>query len=89
LIWLENRSGSGAVAYAWCEPGGARCSANEAVSDRPFAAYGFERHSPKWLGEYGTLLIDPERGWLHAAWTQPVLENGVPIARIFWARSKL
>jgi hypothetical protein len=89
LIWIENRSGAGAVAYAWCEAGGTSCSPNEAVSDLPFAAYGFARHSPKWLGEYGTLLIDRDRRWLHAAWTQPVLEGGIPIARIFWARAKL
>ena len=41
VIWLENRTGRGGVAYASCDPGGARCKANEAVSDEPFASYGF------------------------------------------------
>lgn len=89
ITWLDNRSGVGALAYASCAPGGSSCSANEAVSDKPFASYTYERHLPGWLAEYGTLLIDSERRWLHAVWTQPVLENNKPISRIFHARAKL
>jgi hypothetical protein len=89
VTWLDNRDGGGALAYAACEPGGARCSANEAVSDKPFASYSFERHLPAWLSEYGVLLVDAERRLLHAFWTQPVDEDGRPTSRIFHARKRL
>lgn len=89
VTWLENRSGRGALAYAACQPGGARCGPNEQVSETPFASYTFERHLPAWLAEYGALVVDPERSTLHAVWTQPVKENGEAISRIFHARAKL
>jgi hypothetical protein len=89
VTWLENRSGSGALAYAACEPGGQKCGANESVSAAPFLSYSFERHLPAWLSEYGSLVLDPKQRWLHAVWTQPVEEHGEPVSRIFWARMKL
>ena len=54
-----------------------------------FAALSTERHGSKWIGEYETLVVDDKRRVLHALWTQPVLENGRPIARIFHAAAKL
>lgn len=89
VIWLENRTGRGGVAYAACEAGGARCSASEAVSDTPFASYTFARHRPDWLGEYPALVIDEERRALHAVWAQPVDEDGEAVSRIFYARADL
>lgn len=89
VTWLENRTGTGGLAYAACEPGGKRCSANEAVSDAPFASYSYERHLKAWLSEYGELVVDAERRWLHAVWTQPVLEGGAAVSRIFYARARL
>jgi hypothetical protein len=89
VIWLENRTGKGGVAYAACEPGGARCSANEAVSAAPFASYTFVRHARDWLGEYPALLLDAERRTLHAVWAQPVDEDGDAVSRIFHARAAL
>jgi hypothetical protein len=89
VTWLENRDGTGALAYAVCEPGGARCGPSEAVSDAPFASYRFERHLSAWLGDYGALVLDPKRRWLHAVWTQPVFEDGAPTSRIFHARARL
>lgn len=89
VIWTENRGGAGQVAYTVCEPGGARCSANQAVSDKPFATYSFVRHSPKWQGEYNSVLIDPARRKLHVVWTQTVLENDKPRARIFHTSAQL
>jgi hypothetical protein len=89
VIWTENRGGTGRVAYAICDPGGKKCGASETVSDAPFAAYALVRHSSKWLGEYGALLIDGKRRLLHAVWTQTVEEKGRPIARIFHAAARL
>jgi hypothetical protein len=89
LIWTENRAGRGGVAYTSCDPGSARCSANEAVSDAPFASYGFVRHSPRWLSQYGSLLIDAKRRAMHALWTQTVPTDQGPAARVFYARGEL
>ncbi|MET0595200.1 MAG: sialidase family protein, partial [Polyangiaceae bacterium] len=89
VIWLENRTGKGGVAYASCEPGGERCSPNESVSDEPFASYGFVRHSPRWLSEYGSLLIDAKRSVMHAVWTQTVETPKGAMARIAYARAAL
>lgn len=90
VTWLENRSGMGAIAYAACESGGARCGANERVGDRPFASFRLARHAPDWVGEYGVLLVDEGRRALHAVWTQPVDDDGGRgRSRIFWARRKL
>lgn len=89
VIWVENRGGQGRVAYAACEPGGARCSANESVSEAPFASYSFARHHPDWIGEYPALRIDPERRLLHAVWAQPVNEDGDPVSRLMYARARL
>jgi hypothetical protein len=89
IVWIENRTGSGGLAYARCEPGGARCSANDSVNDTPFASYSLVRFSPKWMGEYGQLVFDARRRLLHVLWTQPVLEGGEPRARIFYARGAL
>lgn len=88
ITWLENRTGKGGVAYASCDPGGAKCSPNEAVST-PFASYVLTRHSPKWMGEYGTLIFDAEKRRLHSVWTQPVDEAGQPTARIFYGVAQL
>jgi hypothetical protein len=89
IIWTENRTGRGGVAYASCDPGGARCSANEAVTDVPFASYGFVRHSPRWLGEYGSLVVDAKKRMLHALWTQTVETGKGAAARIFYARASM
>jgi hypothetical protein len=87
VIWTENRTGRGGVAYASCDAGGGRCSANETVSDVPFASYGFVRHSPRWLSEYGSLLFDVKKKVLHALWTQTVETGKGAAARIFYARA--
>lgn len=87
VIWTENRAGLGGDAYASCDPGGARCSANETVSDVPFASYGFVRHSPRWLSEYGSLLFDAKKRALYAVWTQTVETRKGAAARIFHARA--
>ncbi len=93
LIWLENRSGAGGVAYTSCTRARsgptATCLANEAVNDAPFAAYVLTRFSPKWMGEYGSLVLDAKRRVLHAVWTQPVPAPAGPTGRIFHAAAKL
>jgi hypothetical protein len=89
VTWLDDRDGHGALAYAVCEPGGARCGANQRVSDAPFAAFSFVRHSGPWVGEYDGLVIDAKRRVLHAVWTQPVAGPDGPVSRIFHAEAKL
>jgi BNR repeat-like domain len=89
IVWYENRSGGGGLAYTNCAPGGTKCTPNELVNEEPFASYGFARHSPKWLGEYNQLMVDPKKKLLHVVWTQTVSENGVPTARVFYANGKL
>ncbi|MFT3767607.1 MAG: sialidase family protein [Minicystis sp.] len=89
VIWLENRTGKGGVAYSMCASGGAKCGANEAVSEAPFASYRFSRHMTDWLGEYPVLVLDAEKRFVHAVWAQPVEEDGEPISRIFYARAAL
>jgi len=92
VAWLENRTGgAGGVAHARCDPGGARCARNDAVSDAPFAAYELLRFSPKWLGDYGALFVDGRRSMLDAVWTQTVADGpgGAPTARIFFASSRM
>jgi hypothetical protein len=86
LTWLENRAGVGALVTARCDA--ERCGPNQTVS-APFASFSFERHLPAWLSEYGALLVDDAHRTLHAVWTQPVLEDGVPTSRIFHASAPL
>ena len=88
VIWAENRSGVGGIAYASCEPGGAQCSPNEAASGA-FATYRLGRHGSDWLGDYMSLVADPERRTLHAVWSQPVGVDGTAVSRIFHARASL
>lgn len=89
VTWIENRSGAGGVGYAVCESGGASCGANEAVNDAPFAAYELVRWSPRWMGEYGVLLLDATRRTLHAMWAQPVADDRGGSARVFHATRRL
>lgn len=87
--WLENRGGAGRVVATVCDAKKTTCSANEQVSSTDFAAYSFARHSPKWIGEYFSLVPDAKRKKLHAVWTQPVDEDGRAVARVFWASRDL
>jgi hypothetical protein len=95
ITWVDNRTGAGGVVYTACSVPHGRstkkleCEANELVSDKPFAAYGFVRHSLRWLGDYNALLLDAKGKRLHAVWTQTVDEGGTPISRIFWASGKV
>jgi len=89
VIWTEERSGKGGVAYAVCAPGGATCSASEAVNDAPFAAYSLGRFNPRWLGEYDSILLDDKRKKLHVVYTATVDEGGKAVSRIFAATRKL
>jgi hypothetical protein len=89
VAWLDNRSGFGEAVWAACDSGGAHCGPNERISDAPFTAFRHVRLSPRWLGEYPTLLADPKHDALHLVWTQTVDEDGHGIARIFWAKTPL
>jgi hypothetical protein len=89
VIWVENRSGAGAVAYASCASGGTSCGKNEAVSEAPFAAFGFGRRSAATLGDHIGLAYNAKKKELHAVWTQPVDEGGAAVGRIFHSVAKL
>jgi hypothetical protein len=88
LTYFENRGGKGHLAYTTCKPAGGPCA--PAVRASPdMAAYELVRHSSKWLGEYGSLLVDPKRKLLHSVWTHTVQEGEHAIARLFHATRKL
>jgi hypothetical protein len=89
VAWLENRGTAGRLAYAVCDRGGGRCGANQSISDRPFASYGFVRHGGTWVGDSFGFALDPRRRLLHAVWAQPVGEGLYPVSRIFHAQAKL
>jgi hypothetical protein len=81
--------GAPRFAHATCTAGAAKCTVKGAINAQPFAALSTERHGSKWIGEYESLIVDDKRRVLHAVWSQPVLVDGKPIARIFHATAKL
>lgn len=88
VTFLENRGGRGHLAYTTCKPAGGPCA--PAVRASPdMAAYELVRHSSKWLGEYGALVVDPKRRLLHSVWTQTEQEGEHAIARLRYATRKL
>lgn len=89
VMWIENRSGMGSVAYSVCQPNATKCSANEIINDQPFAAYGFARYSSKSVGDGNALIFDAKRKMIHAVWTQPIDEGGNPVSRVFVSSAKL
>jgi len=89
IVWVENRSGQGQVAYAVCNTGGEKCGKNEAVSDAPFAAFSLGRNSTRSLGDSADIVIDAKHKLLHAVWTQTVDEGGQLVGRVFTAAAKL
>lgn len=89
LTWKDHRGGVGRLMYTRCATGGTGCTANGSVSDRPFTTFELGRWSPRWQGDYDTLVIDPTRRVLHALWSQTVVEHGSSVARIFHAQAAL
>ncbi len=88
LTYLENRGGQGHLAYTSCKPAGGPCAPAVRVSS-DMAAYELVRHSSKWLGEYGALVVDPKRKLLHSVWTHTVQEGEHAIARLRYATRPL
>lgn len=89
IVWLENRAGGGAAAYATCDKAGTSCAKNEAVSDAPFATFGYGRGSAATLGDSIAVIVDSKHKLLHALWAQPVDEGGAATARVFHSAAKL
>lgn len=89
VIWIENRTGTGSVAYSACAPSGTSCAKNETVSDAPFAAFGYGRRSATTLGDYIGLVFNAKQKTLHAVWAQPVGEGGAAVSQLFHASAKL
>jgi hypothetical protein len=89
VTWFDNRTGAGSLAYAICPSKGGKCAPAEAVNDKPFAYYGFVRHSSRSLGDYNTAVLDAKKKTLHIFWSQPVDESGQPTTRVFHASTKI
>jgi len=74
LIWMENRFGEGAVAYARCPGDPAMpCGRNEAVSDAPFR-FTTGRNPQSWHGDYLGLTLTA-MGELWATWSDTRTAN--------------
>ena len=84
-IWLENRFGDGAVAYARC-PGDPSmpCGANEAVSDDRFT-FTTSRDPRTWHGDYLGLTLSPQ-GALWATWSDT--RTGTPQMYVAHGRAR-
>lgn len=83
FLWLEDRFGPGAAAYARCPDDPAQpCGTNELVSDADFT-FTTNRNSVTWLGDYNGLAISGHD--LIAAWT----DNRSGRAAIYAARATL
>lgn len=68
VIWMENRFGDGAVAYARCPADPAmRCAANEQVNDMPYT-FTSGRDPSRWHGDYNGLWVTAG-GDLWATWS--------------------
>lgn len=67
LLWIENRGGDGAVAYARCAADDARCGPNESVSAARFRVVTSDDPA-RWHGVRSALALDG-RGVLRAAWS--------------------
>ena len=79
--WFEYQGGAGYRAFTTCERDGSGCRPPAPLGP-PMATYELVRHSPRWLGEYGALVIDERRRRLHAVWTQVLGESPRGVARI-------
>lgn len=85
----DSVGGAGRFAHASCAPGGTKCTRHGAINSEPFAALSTVRHSPKWIGEYQSLVFDAKRRVLHAVWSQVIDEAGTKVSRIFHSSAKL
>ncbi len=85
LVWMENRFGDGAVAYARC-PGDplTPCGRNEAVNDASFR-FTTERNPLTWHGDYLGLTLTPS-GDLWATWSDT--RTGTPAMYVSHGRAR-
>ena len=86
VAYYDN-AGEPRFAHATCAIGATTCTPWGAINTQPFAAFTLGRQSPLSLGDRESLFVDHRV--LHAVWTQPVIENGVAISRVFHASAKL
>jgi hypothetical protein len=87
VAWYDSRGGR--FAHAVCTYGLGLCKQLGRINDQPFAALSTMRTGELAVGDYQALAVDTARRILHAVWTQPVLDGGKPVARIFHAKAKL
>ncbi len=89
VAYYDTVGARGRFVHASCAPGGVKCKRHGAINTLPFAALSTVRHSPRWIGEYQTLVVDEKRRRLHAVWSQVVDEGGTKMSRIFHSVAKL
>ena len=77
-----------AASHTPCAVRARGCQASVRINDRVRGAVD-DAAGELAVGDYQALVVDNARRILHAVWTQPVLEGGKPVARIFHARAKL
>jgi hypothetical protein len=87
VAWYDSRGLR--FAHAVCTSGLGLCRQLGRINDQPFAALSTMRAGELAVGDYQSLVVDNTRRVLHAVWTQSVVEQGRPIARIFHAKAKL
>lgn len=86
--WNQLVAAGGRRLYTRCAAGGGACQPAVALGP-PMTTYELVRHSPRWLGEYTSLVVDDKHDGVHAVWTQVApgaTERGT--ARIVHARGK-
>ncbi len=84
-VWMENRFGDGAVAYARCPGDPAMpCGPNELVSDDTFR-FTTGRNPMSWHGDYLGLTLSPQ-GDLWATWSDT--RTGLPAMYVAHGRAR-
>jgi hypothetical protein len=89
LAYYDNAGAVGRFVHATCTIGATKCTAWGAINTQPFAALPLGPRSALRLGDRESLFVDAKHRVLHALWTQPVVENGAAVSRIFHAVAKL
>lgn len=89
VAYYDTVGSPGRFVHASCAAGGLRCKTHGAINTVPFATLTTVRHSPRWIGEYQSLVVDAKRRVLHAVWSQVIEEAGANVSRIFHSTAKL
>jgi photosystem II stability/assembly factor-like uncharacterized protein len=89
VAYYDSAGARGRFAHASCGPGVTKCKLHGAINSTRFAGLSLTRHTPTWLGDFESLVVDDKRRQLHAVWAQSVEEGSGPVMRVFHAVAKL